>query len=57
MWKIKTVVFFVTIGGAFIIWGLYYALQPPFYPSVAESKGATPAQVHKIIMQILYQVY
>ena len=54
MWKLKTVVFFVTIGGAFIIWGLYYALQPPFYPSVAESKGATPAQVHRIIMKILY---
>ena len=46
MWRFKTVFFFVTIGGAFIIWGLYFALQPPFYPSEAESKGATPAQVY-----------
>ena len=41
----KTVIFFITIGGSFIIWGLYFALQPPFYPSEAEKKGATPSQV------------
>ncbi len=27
------------------MWGLLLSLQPPFYPSEAEKKGATPSQV------------
>ncbi len=30
---------------AYIVWGLLLSLQPPFYPSEAEKKGATPSQV------------
>ena len=29
---------------AYIGWGLLLSLQPPFYPSEAEKKGATPSQ-------------
>ena len=29
---------------AYIDWGLLFSIQPPFYPSEAEKKGATPAQ-------------
>ena len=30
---------------AFLFWGLMIALQPPFYPSEAEKKGAKPTEV------------
>ena len=29
---------------AYIGWGLLLSLQPPFYPTEAEKKGATPSQ-------------
>ena len=32
------------ISGVYIALGLLISLQPPFYPSEAEKKGATPAQ-------------
>ena len=31
---------------AYLVWGALISLQPPFYPSEAEKKGATPSQVH-----------
>ncbi len=30
---------------AYVDWGLLLSLQPAFYPTEAESKGATPSQV------------
>ena len=33
------------ISTAFLFWGLMMSLQPPFYPSEAEKKGATPLEV------------
>ena len=33
-----------SIFSAYIGWGLLLSLQPPFYPSEAEKKGATPSQ-------------
>ena len=30
---------------AYIVWGALISLQPPFYPTEAEKKGATPSQV------------
>ena len=33
------------ISSAFLFWGLMMSLQPPFYPSEAEKKGATPIEV------------
>ncbi len=32
---------------AYFGWGLILAVMPPFYPSEAEKKGATPSQVEK----------
>ena len=40
--KIKFLYF--SIFSAYIGWGLLLSLQPPFYPSEAEKKGATPSQ-------------
>ena len=31
---------------AYIVWGALISLQPPFYPTEAEKKGATPSQVN-----------
>ena len=36
---------FCTAGVALICWGLLLSLQPAFYPTEAEKKGATPSQV------------
>lgn len=33
-----------SVGGAYIGWGLLLSLQPSFYPTEAEKKGATPSQ-------------
>ena len=30
---------------AYLVWGSLISLLPPFYPSEAEKKGATPSQV------------
>ena len=37
-------IFGFSIFLAYIGWGLLLSLQPPFYPSEAEKKGATPSQ-------------
>ena len=37
-------IFGYSIFLAYIGWGLLLSLQPPFYPSEAEKKGATPSQ-------------
>ena len=37
-------IFTLVIISAYIGWGLLLSLQPPFYPSEAEKKGATPSQ-------------
>ncbi len=31
----------------YVVWGMLFSVQPPFYPGEAEKKGATPAQVGK----------
>ncbi len=36
-------IFFV----GYVVWGMLFSVQPPFYPGEAEKKGATPAQVGK----------
>ncbi len=45
----KPVYFF---SSAYIVWGLLLSLQPPFYPSEAERKGATPSQVSIKVFKI-----
>ena len=41
----KTITLVILIGGAYLDWGLMFAIQPPFYPKEAEAKGAKPSQV------------
>ena len=41
----RTVVLAISIICAYIVWGALISLQPPFYPTEAEKKGATPSQV------------
>ena len=43
--KAKTFIVFCTICMSFTVWGLIISLQPAFYPSEAEAKGATPSEV------------
>ena len=40
--------FAISIICATIVWGALISLQPPFYPTEAEKKGATPSQVINI---------
>ncbi len=35
---------------AYFGWGLILAVMPPFYPSEAEKKGATPSQVVLLLL-------
>ena len=49
MWNCKRIIFIATAVVANIFWGLYFALLPPFYPSEAEKKGASPSQVSFIL--------
>lgn len=44
MSKSRQIFMAVSIGAAYIGWGLLLSLQPPFYPTEAEKKGATPSQ-------------
>jgi hypothetical protein len=44
--KTRTVLLAISIAVAFVVWGALISLQPPFYPSEAEKKGATPSQVN-----------
>ena len=41
----RTALLFTVGGTAAIVWGALISLQPPFYPTLAEIKGATPSQV------------
>ena len=41
----RTVLLISICGTAYVVWGALISLQPPFYPTVAETKGATPSQV------------
>ena len=43
--KAETVFLAISIVFAETIWGVLISLPPPFYPSEAEKKGATPSQV------------
>ena len=43
--KAQTIFLSISIVFAFTIWGVLISLTPPFYPSEAEKKGATPSQV------------
>ena len=44
--RTRTVFLAISIVCAYIVWGALISLQPPFYPTEAEKKGATPAQVN-----------
>ena len=39
---------------AYIVWGALISLQPPFYPTEAEKKGATPSQVSFDELQVSF---
>ena len=39
---------------AYIVWGALISLQPPFYPTEAEKKGATPSQVSFYELQVSF---
>ena len=41
----KKLILTVLLVIAYIVWGSLISLQPPFYPTEAEKKGATPSQV------------
>ena len=41
----KKLILAVLLVLAYIVWGSLISLQPPFYPTEAEKKGATPSQV------------
>ena len=41
----RKVLLLVVCGASNIVWGMLISLQPPFYPTEAENKGATPSQV------------
>ena len=43
--KAKTIALAIVVGSAYMVWGALISLQPPFYPTEAEKKGATPSQV------------
>jgi len=42
--RTRTVFLAISIVCAYVVWGALISLQPPFYPTEAEKKGATPAQ-------------
>ncbi len=42
--KRRSIFIAFSVGGAYLGWGLILSIQPSFYPTVAEEKGATPAQ-------------
>ena len=43
--KSRTVVLFISIVCAYVVWGALISIPPTFYPTEAEKKGADPAQV------------
>ena len=46
--KTGTIYLAIFLVCAFIVWGASISLQPTFYPTEAENKGATPSQVNDI---------
>ena len=44
--KTRTVFLAISVGCAYVVWGALISLQPPFYPTEAEKKGATPSEVY-----------
>ena len=46
--RTRRLLLFCTVAIAFICWGLLLSLQPAFYPTEAQSKGATPSQVKQL---------
>ena len=46
--RTRTVFLAISIVCAYVVWGALISLQPPFYPTEAEKKGATPAQVERL---------
>ena len=51
--KAQTIFLSISIILAFTIWGALISLAPPFYPSEAEKKGATPSQVWLLIQKMI----
>ena len=47
--KSRTIFLGLSVAAAYVTWGLLISLQPPFYPSEAEKKGATPSQVKTLL--------
>ena len=47
--KSRTIFLGLSVAAAYVTWGLLISLQPPFYPSEAEKKGATPSQVNTVL--------
>ena len=48
--RTRTVFLAISIVCAYVVWGALISLQPPFYPTEAEKKGATPAQVERLFI-------
>ena len=53
--RTRTVFLAISIVCAYIVWGALISLQPPFYPTEAEKKGATPAQVSTEVSDITFK--
>ena len=49
--RTRTVFLAISVVCAYVVWGALISLQPPFYPTEAEKKGATPAQVEYVFMR------
>ena len=47
--RARTLSLLVICGTAYIVWGALISLQPPFYPTEAAKKGASPSQVTHFI--------
>ena len=48
----KSYLLMVMIAVVNIVWGANTSLPAPFYPKIAEEKGATPSQVTRIYKYI-----
>ena len=42
--KLRLILLYIFVSGAFIVWGVCSSLLPPFYPNEAKSKGASISQ-------------
>ena len=48
--RARTLSLLVICGTAYIVWGALISLQPPFYPTEAAKKGASPSQVTHFLL-------